>query len=96
MLSRVYDDLGYPTDERIDTISGEAVYDLPFQHPVERYECELCGLQAHEAPHWYRGRRLCEQCHNLDVALTIAEIAARKESRHVAVPQPSPSASSVP
>ena len=80
-LSRVYDEDGYPTDERIDDLSGESVYDLPFQHRIERYECELCGLEAHEAPHWYRGRRLCEQCHNLDVALTIAEIAARKEAQ---------------
>ena len=37
-LSRVYDDNGHPTDERIDTITGESEYD---HH--ERWHCRGCG-----------------------------------------------------
>jgi len=63
MLSRVYDDLGYPTDERIDTISGESVYDLPMPRPY-RWECAVCGLESTDDPEWSWGRTLCERCSN--------------------------------
>ena len=62
-LSRVYDDLGYPTDERIDTVSGESVYDRPM--PVQRppWECAVCGLESTAYPHWLDGHLMCKRCY---------------------------------
>ena len=56
-LSRIYDDDGYPTNVRVDDLTGEEVYDA-----VEAWKCRGCGSEMHGQGWLVGGKAVCLPC----------------------------------